>query len=113
VVLGSDDVTNWYSLRNLPYVHLIEAGQLNTYDVLNSEAIVFTAPALDEFLGVPVERTEAPVSTKKSEKAEKAGKDEKPLKAKAKADEDDEADADEADDADEAEADDDADEEEK
>jgi large subunit ribosomal protein L4 len=118
VVLGSDDVTNWYSLRNLPHVHLIEASQLNTYDVLNSEAIVFTSPALDEFLGVPVERTEVErteaVSTEKSEKAEK---DEKPSKkakaakakaddeAEAAADDDAEADADEADEADADEAD--------
>jgi len=34
-------------------VHLIEAGQLNTYDVLVSDAVVFTTAALDEFLGVP------------------------------------------------------------
>ena len=34
VVLDRDDVLNWVSLRNLPQVHLIEAGQLNTYDVL-------------------------------------------------------------------------------
>ena len=53
VVLGSEDETNWLSLRNVPTVHLIEAGQLNTYDVLVSDAVVFTAAALDEFLGVP------------------------------------------------------------
>src|SRR3712207_8184842 len=37
VVLDRDDVLNWVSLRNAPQVHLIEAGQLNTYDVLRSE----------------------------------------------------------------------------
>ncbi len=81
VVLPADDAVNWYSLRNLGHVHLIEARQLNTYDVLNAEAIIFTSPALDEFLGVPAERTEAPVSTKKSEKTEKADKGEKADKA--------------------------------
>jgi large subunit ribosomal protein L4 len=33
-------------------VHLLEAGQLNTYDVLVSDEVVFTADALNEFLGV-------------------------------------------------------------
>src|SRR6185312_5247199 len=31
VVLGSEDALNWVSLRNVPRVHLLEAGQLNTY----------------------------------------------------------------------------------
>ena len=53
VVLSAEDETNWLSLRNVPAVHLIEAGQLNTYDVLVSDAVVFTTSALDEFLGVP------------------------------------------------------------
>ena len=83
VVLPADDGLNWFSLRNLPHVHLIESSQLNTYDVLNADAVIFTSPALDEFLGVPAERTEAPVSTKKAEKSEKAdSKAEKAPKAK-------------------------------
>ena len=52
VVLGADDEVNWVSLRNLPQVHLLEAGQLNTYDVLLSDEVVFTTDALNEFLGV-------------------------------------------------------------
>ncbi|KUL30227.1 50S ribosomal protein L4 [Actinoplanes awajinensis] len=51
VVLDSQDELNWVSLRNEPSVHLIEAGQLNTYDVLVADEIVFTKVALDEFLG--------------------------------------------------------------
>jgi large subunit ribosomal protein L4 len=74
VVLPSEDAVNWFSLRNLSHVHIIEAGQLNTYDVLNSEAVIFTSAALDEFLGVPAERTEVSVSTTKTEKADKAPK---------------------------------------
>jgi large subunit ribosomal protein L4 len=54
-VLGANDEVNWVSLRNVPQVHLIEAGQLNTYDVLVSDAVVFTTEALEEFLGVPAE----------------------------------------------------------
>ncbi|HEV2887524.1 MAG TPA: 50S ribosomal protein L4 [Jatrophihabitans sp.] len=52
VVLSSTDELNWVSLRNVPTVHLIEAGQLNTYDVLVADEVVFTKAALDEFLGV-------------------------------------------------------------
>ena len=36
VVLGREDEVNWLSLRNVPEVHLLEADQLNTYDVLVS-----------------------------------------------------------------------------
>ena len=51
VVLDSDDVLNWVSLRNVPRVHLLEAGQLNTYDVLLSDEVVFTEAALAQFVG--------------------------------------------------------------
>jgi large subunit ribosomal protein L4 len=60
VVLGRDDALNWVSLRNVPRVHLIESGQLNTYDVLNAEEVVFTEAALAEFVG-----TKPDVSTKR------------------------------------------------
>jgi large subunit ribosomal protein L4 len=53
VVLGRDDVVNWISLRNVPRVHLLESGQLNTYDVLNADEIVFTEAALAEFVAGP------------------------------------------------------------
>jgi len=55
VVLSPDDVTAWKSFRNLPSVHVITAGELNTYDVLVSDFVVFTeatlpssAPAAEE-----------------------------------------------------------------
>ncbi|GAA0933776.1 50S ribosomal protein L4 [Pseudonocardia zijingensis] len=54
VVLGRDDETNWLSLRNLPTVHLIAPDQLNTYDVLVNDAVVFTREALDAFLAGPI-----------------------------------------------------------
>ncbi|MGY1884371.1 50S ribosomal protein L4 [Blastococcus sp. SYSU DS0753] len=53
VVLDRDDVLNWVSLRNVPEVHLIEAGQLNTYDVLVSDEVIFTEAALAEFVAGP------------------------------------------------------------
>jgi len=58
VVLSGLDELNWISLRNEPSVHLLEAGQLNTYDVLVADEVVFTKDALDEFLGVPAEASE-------------------------------------------------------
>jgi large subunit ribosomal protein L4 len=54
VVLGVNDEINWVSLRNVPEVHLLASDQLNTYDVLVSDQVVFTQDALAEFLGVPV-----------------------------------------------------------
>jgi large subunit ribosomal protein L4 len=62
VVLGRDDVTNWISLRNLPRVHLLEAGQLNTYDVLLADEVVFTEAALAEFVAGPASRTSTGVA---------------------------------------------------
>jgi large subunit ribosomal protein L4 len=50
VVLDRDDVLNWVSLRNAPQVHLIEAGQLKTYDVLVADEVVFTETALAEYV---------------------------------------------------------------
>ncbi len=59
VVLTPEDVTAWKSFRNLPSVHVITAGELNTYDVLVSDYVVFTeatlpgAPAGDEAATAP------------------------------------------------------------
>jgi large subunit ribosomal protein L4 len=39
------------SFRNLPAVHLLTFDQLNTYDVLASDVVIFTRDSLDAFLG--------------------------------------------------------------
>jgi large subunit ribosomal protein L4 len=54
VVLTVEDHVTQLSLRNLPNVHLLTPGQLNTYDVLDSECVVFTEEALAEFLDGPI-----------------------------------------------------------
>jgi large subunit ribosomal protein L4 len=54
VVLTGEDRVAQLSLRNLAHVHLITPGQLNTYDVLDSECVVFTEAALAEFLDGPI-----------------------------------------------------------
>jgi large subunit ribosomal protein L4 len=50
VVAAADDELTWKSLRNVQGVHLLASGQLNTYDVLVSDHVVFTEAALDEFV---------------------------------------------------------------
>lgn len=46
VVTGRDDDLTWKSLRNLPEVQLLTSDQLNTYDVLVSDYVVFTEAAV-------------------------------------------------------------------
>lgn len=53
VVLERDDVLGWKSARNLEGVHLLVVDQLNTYDVLCSDDVVFTQGALAAFLSGP------------------------------------------------------------
>jgi large subunit ribosomal protein L4 len=53
VVVERGDELTWKSLRNAPNVHLLEPGQLNTYDVLISDDVVFTRGALEAFLAGP------------------------------------------------------------
>jgi large subunit ribosomal protein L4 len=50
VIARHDDEITWKSLRNVPAVHLIAEDQLNTYDVLASDHVVFTAAALSAFV---------------------------------------------------------------
>jgi large subunit ribosomal protein L4 len=50
VVARHDDEVTWKSLRNVPAVHLIAEDQLNTYDVLVSDHVVFTEAALSAFV---------------------------------------------------------------
>jgi len=46
VVLRPDDLAAAKSFRNLPSVHLLEPGELNAYDILCSDWVVFTRDAL-------------------------------------------------------------------
>ncbi|MGL5858884.1 MAG: 50S ribosomal protein L4 [Angustibacter sp.] len=51
VVVASEDVVSWRSLRNIERVHVLAPGQLNTYDVVRSDDVVFTSAALEAFVG--------------------------------------------------------------
>jgi large subunit ribosomal protein L4 len=53
VVLEREDALTWKSLRNSERVHLLVTDQLNTYDVLCSDDVVFTEAALQAFLAGP------------------------------------------------------------
>ncbi|WP_067454671.1 50S ribosomal protein L4 [Actinomadura macra] len=50
LVLDREDDLTWKSLRNEPSVHVIVSDQLNTYDVLVNDDVVFTQKAYEEFI---------------------------------------------------------------
>lgn len=52
VVLDRDDEVGYLSVRNLANVHVIAADQLNAYDVVTSDDVVFTKAALDAFVAM-------------------------------------------------------------
>jgi large subunit ribosomal protein L4 len=51
VVIGRSDEVGAKSVRNLPGVHVISPDQLNTYDVLNADDVIFSVEALDAYIG--------------------------------------------------------------
>ena len=53
VVLERGDDLTWLSLRNVDTVHILAVDQLNTYDVLLSDDVVFTKAAYDAFVAGP------------------------------------------------------------
>ncbi|MGH3443787.1 MAG: 50S ribosomal protein L4 [Nocardioidaceae bacterium] len=71
VVLERGDDLGWLSLRNVDIVHIVAVDQLNTYDVLLSDDVVFTKGAFDTFVGgapttieaTTVETVEEPAAT--------------------------------------------------
>jgi large subunit ribosomal protein L4 len=50
IVVGRDDVNGQKSVRNLPGIHAVHPDQLNAYDVLNSDDIIFTTEAFETFV---------------------------------------------------------------
>ena len=59
VVVGRGDEVGLRSVRNLPSVHVLTPDQLNTYDVLANDGVVFTSDALETFLAGPVRKEKA------------------------------------------------------
>ena len=50
VVIGRADEAGAKSVRNLPGVHILAPDQLNTYDVLNADDVVFSVEALTAWI---------------------------------------------------------------
>ncbi|WP_326797830.1 50S ribosomal protein L4 [Streptomyces sp. NBC_01808] len=73
LVIERDDDLSLLSARNLPDVHILDAGQLNTYDVLVSDDVVFTQAAFERFVAGPVKgggKSQSPVDEVELQKAE-------------------------------------------
>jgi large subunit ribosomal protein L4 len=64
LVLERSDALTWLSLRNAPEVHIVAVDQLNTYDVLLSDDVVFSKAAFDTFVaGAPQGKSVKAVGT--------------------------------------------------
>ena len=50
VVVSREETTSWLSLRNVDNAHVVAPDQLNTYDVIVSDQVLFTKAALEAFL---------------------------------------------------------------
>jgi len=80
VVLERSDAVTWLSLRNAVEVHIVAVDQLNTYDVLAADDVVFTQGAYDAFVGgdspasAPAETVEETVEETAEEKPAKTAK---------------------------------------
>src|SRR5207244_2659563 len=59
VVISREDEDAFKSFRNIPEVQVMLAGELNTYDVLNNDWIVFTQQTLP---GADAEAVAAPAA---------------------------------------------------
>jgi len=62
VVIGRSDEVSAKSVRNLPGVHVISPDQLNTYDVLNADDLVFSVEALNAYIAAGSAQTKEEVS---------------------------------------------------
>jgi large subunit ribosomal protein L4 len=58
IVLERDDVLSQKSVRNLPTVHTLPADQLNAYDVLVSDDIIFTLASFEAFVAAKTKSTD-------------------------------------------------------
>ncbi|MFF2552760.1 50S ribosomal protein L4 [Nocardia sp. NPDC058058] len=55
IVVGREDIATWKSVANLQNVHPIAPDQLNTYDVLKADEVIFSVEALNAFVHGPAE----------------------------------------------------------
>jgi len=57
VVIGRSDETGAKSVRNLPGVHTLAPDQLNTYDVLHADDVIFSVEALNAYIAANTANT--------------------------------------------------------
>jgi large subunit ribosomal protein L4 len=62
IVIGRSDEVSAKSVRNLPGVHVISPDQLNTYDVLDADDLVFSVEALNAYIAAGSAQTKEEVS---------------------------------------------------
>jgi len=67
VVLSRSEDIAWRSLRNAEDMHLLVPDQLNAYDILKSDDLVFTQAAINDFLAGPVKGKGATAVARESE----------------------------------------------
>lgn len=67
VVIAREETASWLSLRNLPEVAIVAPDQLNTYDVIVADHVVFTKAALEAFLAGPAAGKSAKAVASESE----------------------------------------------
>jgi len=62
IVIGRTDETGAKSVRNLPGVHVLSPDQLNTYDVLKADDVVFSVEALDAYISANTRTGDEPLA---------------------------------------------------
>jgi large subunit ribosomal protein L4 len=67
IVLDRTDDLSYKSLRNIQGVHVLPVDQLNAYDILLSDDLVFTKAALDAFIAGPAKGASAKAVASSSE----------------------------------------------
>jgi large subunit ribosomal protein L4 len=86
VVLTRDEEIAWLSLRNVATLHVLAVDQLNAYDVVVSDDVVFSAKALDAYVAGPARgksakavgtASSAATQSERSEEAERSDEEEK------------------------------------
>jgi large subunit ribosomal protein L4 len=70
ILIDRDDDVSALSLRNVPAVHVLYVDQLNTYDVLVSDQVIFTSASLEVFLAGPASGKSVKAVATESEAAE-------------------------------------------
>ena len=58
IVIGRSDEVGAKSVRNLPGVHVISVDQLNAYDVLHADDVVFSVEALNAYITAHTKKEE-------------------------------------------------------